>query len=204
MGNSISSTNDTNATSIDKVIPLDDQKILNIKTDGITNIGDGTGEYGSDQAAFSKQTITDTTTYKLNSQYFSDETSNELIKYTEIIDKTPETRPHDYSYLTCDDDCLTKFQKNSEIPSNLKNDENLHIDDFNKLKSLNEEIYNTSSIASKYYTLMIIWFIIAVIILFVFIITLMSNDNQISMWVYYIVMLFLFYCFYNIFINIYK
>lgn len=200
MGNSVSST--TNTDTVDKVTPLDGQKILNIQDGGITNLGDGTGVYGSTDKAYTKETVNDTTSYKLNSQYFSDDTIKDISRNT--INSTFQNKPNDYLYLTCDQDCLDKMQENSTLPSNLKEDENLHIDDYNKLKSLDEEIYNTESIASKYYILMIIWFIIAIIILFVFIVTLMSNDNQISMWAYYIVMLFLFYCFYNIFINIYK
>ena len=203
MGNNIS-TDTNNDDNIDKVMPDDNTKISNISSSGVVKLryNDEESSFGSHTVPFSKLNTSGTTTYKLNSQYFSDETANQVRKDGNI--NIPSNRPYDYHYLTCDNDCMTKFQNYSSLPSNLKEKNNLHISEYDKLKSLEREINNTGDISRKYYILMMVWFIIAIIIFSVFIITLVSNDSQISRLQYFIVLFFLLYCIYNIYKNIYN
>jgi hypothetical protein len=190
--------------------PIDSKKVTNLST--ITNLR------SAQDGAYFDQREGETRTFSLNTQYFSEETINEvgdgLTNADSQIKKIPTGRYHDHPYYKCDGtsntnncaDLLTKTDSILYDSNNNKKDINqdpvLYTDKYNKLKYLDNEIHVTQNMAREYYILLYVWFIIMIIILFVFMITLLSNNSEISSTTYYIVLIFFLYCCFYIYKNI--
>jgi hypothetical protein len=148
--------------------------------------------------------------YQFKDKYYSNELIDSLIK--DISNNTASNgdliTKHNFNYKNCDstNGCSTNVNNYNTIPNkdNLKKDPNLNLDKYSELKYLEEEIYNTESLVNKYYILLYVWFVIMLIILFVFFITILSNNNEVNPIINYIVTIFLLYCIYQIYKNIYN
>ncbi len=146
---------------------------------------------------------------QFNDKYYSDETIDSIIHDITITNDRDflNNRKHSNPYLNCmaNNDCKTKIENYNRLlyKDNLKNDPNLNLDQYSKLKYLEEEVEKTSMMANEYYMLLYIWFIIMIILLFVFVLTLFSSNNEINPIVNYIVTIFFIYCIYQIYKNIY-
>ncbi len=145
---------------------------------------------------------------QFNDKYYSDETIDTIIhdistnNDENYLKKLKQTN----QYIDCSNNCSTKIDNYNSLinKDNLKKDPNLHLDEYSRLKYLDEEINKTGMLATKYYILLYIWFIIMIILLFVFVITIFSNNNEINPIVHYIITLFFIYCIYEIYKNIYN
>jgi hypothetical protein len=155
---------------------------------------------------YTLETETSNTTF--NSNYYSDETIDSIIHDIRLDSTFLDNPKNSKNYIDCSNNSECKLNLNNYnsilYRNNLKNDPNLNLDKYIDLKYLEKEENNTGLLAKKYYILLYVWFIIMIILLVVFTITLFSNNDKINPIINYIVGLFILYCIYQIYKNIYN